>query len=469
MKRSITTLLLLYAASLCHAQNIFVNTYGNSSAEERAFDLVVMDDGSIITFGDRYDLSTFGRTGHLLKVDANGNWEWDRQLAGDNEIYGTAICRLPNGNVLVCGYDHDVPNVDFGLMVSEYDAGNGLPVYQRTHEFGMSTAAVDVIPMADNGAIVLTTYETGSSYRTNMLCRINDSGDTLWTKVIDLYAGNETPGALASVSDGPVITGSVHEGSSDDVFVIKTDMDGIVQWEETHPSSGIEIANGIASIPTGGFYIVGITNAIGIGGLDLLAMKLDATGQHIWSRGFGSDDTDLGYGVDVMPDGGAVFTGSGIAADTATYRDLILIRTDADGDTLWQRNYGGGGSDTGHGVTVDGNHIVAAGRSDVNVTEDVLILRADMNGNALGLAQVPVDMGWAVYPNPFTDRLTIELHGLHHGGNRYTLRDVFGRIVAEGSLAGKTVLRPASPVNGMYILQLMQDDRQHSLILLKTH
>ncbi len=405
--RPATTFFIFLFPLLSFSQNLFVNTFGINSAEERAFDMVVLSDGSIITAGDRYDTDNSQRTGHLLKVDPFGLEEWNRQLLSNQDLYATTICQLPNGNVFVAGYDLDVPDRNFGIMVAQYNASNGLPVFQLTHQFDQDAEAKDVVPMPDNGAIVLSTFETPST-NTILLVRFNADGDTVWTKLVNPYLGNEDPRELAMLSDGLIITGSVHSGSNDNVFIIKTDINGNLLWEEEHPSGAIAFGEGIAEIPTGGFYIAGITNAIGNGGLDVLAMKVDASGQLLWAKGFGRSGNELGYDVDVMPDGGAIFTGSAFKADTSNFRDLVLIRTDTDGDTLWTRFFGGHGSETGYEVKVDDQQIVVCGKGDVDNSEDVIVARVDFNGNtAVGINELENTSAWNVFPNPFTDHITL--------------------------------------------------------------
>ena len=99
--RLATTFFIFLFPLLSFSQNLFVNTFGINSAEERAFDMVVLSDGSVITVGDRYDTDNSQRTGHLLKVDPFGFEEWNRQLLSNQDLYATTICQLPNGNVFV--------------------------------------------------------------------------------------------------------------------------------------------------------------------------------------------------------------------------------------------------------------------------------------------------------------------------------------------------------------------------------
>ena len=459
--------ILVLISSIAQAQSLFFNTYGTNQAEERAFDMVVMDDGSIITIGDRHETSTGERSGHLLKVDADGNEQWNRQLTSNSFLYGTTICQLPNGNVFIAGYDYDVPNRNYGIVVAEYNESNGLPVYQSTYELAQDAQGRDVVPMPDNGAMVLASYETVSA-TTNLLVRFDSSGDTVWTKLVNPYAGSEEPRELALLSDGLMIVGSVHSGSTDNVFIVKTDMDGNILWEEEYPSSGLEFGESIVEIPSGGFYIAGTTNAIGNGGLDLLAMKVDATGQLLWAKGFGRGGNELGYDVDVMPDGGAIFTGSIYKADTSNFRDLGLIRTDSAGDTLWTRYFGDVYKESGHEVKVDGDHIVACGKGDLNNSENVIILRADFNGNAVGINEHASDYGFVVYPNPFVESITVQLNANDTRPFPIQVSDMMGKILWSGSMQNGAMIDLNWLPPGTYFLSAFHEDRPLTVKLLKA-
>ncbi len=71
----------------------------------------------------------------------------------------------------------------------------------------------------------------------------------------------------------------------------------------------------------------------------ILAIPLTSYG---WTRTYGGPDTDVGYWVEQTQDGGYVMTGElakPLHNDTVSY--VWLIKTDAEGDTLWTRTYGG--------------------------------------------------------------------------------------------------------------------------------
>lgn len=460
------TLFLFLFPLICHSQSLFFNTYGTAAAEERAFDMVILDDGSVITAGDRYETASFERTGYLLKVNADGTEEWNRQLTSNAELYGTTICQLPNGNVFVAGYDYDVPNRTYGIVVAEYNESNGLPVYQRTQEFAQDAEAKDVIPMPDNGAIVLSTFEN-SSTKTNMLVRFTATGDTVWTKLVDPFSGDESPREMVLLSDGIVITGSIHSGSTDNVFVVKTNLDGNILWQEEYPSSGIEFGESITEIPSGGFYIAGTSNAIGSGGLDLLAMKIDASGQFVWATDFGRNGTELGFDIATMPDGGAVLTGSAYKTETSGFRDLALIRIDPNGDELWTSYFGNVRGETGHEVQVDGNQIVVCGKADVDNSEDIIVLRADFNGNAnVGINNLENSIAWSIYPNPFSEQITIRLNESVTEPIEIRIMDMTGRLVFNSTVNQTTTLDLRSIKSGIYFVSLIGENASTSTMKL---
>ncbi len=468
--RFIPTFFLFLFPLFSQSQSLFFNTYGTTEAEERAFDMVILSDGSVITSGDRYESATLKRTGYLLKVDANGNEEWNRQLTSNQELYGTTICQLPNGNVFIAGYDYDVPNRTFGIVVAEYNETNGLPVYQLTHEFAQDTKPSDCIPTSDNGAIVLSTFET-SSTKTILLVKFDSNGDTVWTKLVDPFPGKEDPREMALVSDGIMITGSVHSGSTDNVFVVKTDMDGNIQWQEEYTSSGLEFGESIAEIPSEGFYIGGTSNAIGSGGLDLLAMKVDLLGQFIWAKDFGRNGSELGFDIATMPDGGAALTGSAYKADSSNLRDLVLIRLDADGDSLWTRYFGNVRSETGHEVQIHNDQIIVCGKADVDDTEDVAILRTDFNGNtSVGINEAKNPISWNIYPNPFANQLTVQLKEQPTEPIILRITDFAGRLIIETSLKSTLTIDLQTLPTGVYFASCFSSSyASRSFKLVKGH
>ena len=133
----------------------------------------------------------------------------------------------------------------------------------------------------------------------------------------------------------------------------------------------------------GGFAATGYTELNGAKG-EVLLVKLDATGNIQWSKTYGTDSVDAGAALQQMPDGGFAIAGYtyGSPNDVA-YDDGLLIRTNANGNLLWSKAFGGNDYDEFAALTLQDSMLVASGNTSSFGTglEAGLITRTDASGN----------------------------------------------------------------------------------------
>ena len=157
-------------------------------------------------------------------------------------------------------------------------------------------------------------------------------------------------------SDGMVV--GFHGGVAYDLWVLKLDGSGAIEWQRCLGSSEAETPGSITSTLDGGYILVGGAGTVSgdvsesLGNGDIWLVRLTAEGDILWDRAFGGTDFDYGVEVTALADGtfmvlGTVFSMDLDASDNHGASDLWLGRVDANGTLLQSRCYGGSGIDTG--------------------------------------------------------------------------------------------------------------------------
>ncbi len=176
----------------------------------------------------------------------------------------------------------------------------------------------------------------------------------------NVYAVGFTRGAY----DGHVLQGT------HDIVVIKYDANGNrLLTQQLGGSTGEDMGEGIAVDALGNVYITGWTEGdmggVNQGWEDLVVVKLDAAFEVVWTKQFGTIESDgrnyadRGYDVAVDPAGNIYVIGSSMGdiagpnAGSYPYYDAVIYKLDPDGNVVWSKQWGTSGSDFGMSIVVD--------------------------------------------------------------------------------------------------------------------
>ena len=119
-----------------------------------------------------------------------------------------------------------------------------------------------------------------------------------------------------------------------DVYLVRLDGEGRVLWERTYGTAEeYEWGASLVEEPDGGFVVAGVTGPAGY------LFRVDAAGELLWERTFMGAGVTLFYSVDRLPGGGYVV--GGVTDVAGRNLDLLLLVTDENGNALWQRTFGG--------------------------------------------------------------------------------------------------------------------------------
>ncbi len=187
---------------------------------------------------------------------------------------------------------------------------------------------------------------------------------------------------------GYVITGYTYSfgAGSMDAYVLRTDAYGSEIWWQTFGGPERDRGDSVQETQDGGYIVTGYTESSGAGGFDLWLIKLDANGAAVWSRTFGDIGNQHGRYITETSDGGFIVTGSN-SPQGATGPYLWLLKTDPEGNEIWDHLWGVGDFDyasEGGCVqqTLDGGYIATGFTTPIDRDQyDLILLKTDADGN----------------------------------------------------------------------------------------
>jgi hypothetical protein len=272
------------------------------------------------------------------------------------------------------------------FLVSTAIADPGDTLWTRTYGGSIMELCFEVQQTSDGGYVAVGfTYSFGAGNGDVWLVKTDANGDTLWTRTYGT-SGDESGNSVRQTTDGGYIVAGFTGGFVDyDVYLVKTDANGDTLWTRTYGGSGGEDAESVQQTTDGGYIIAGSTDSFGAGRLDFYLVKTDANGDTLWTRAYGGDDWDIARSVQQTSDGGYVITGDTESFGGGDDRDVYLVKTDSSGDTLWTRVYGGVSRDVGESVqqTTDGGYMITGNTYTPETDEDFWLLKTDANGDTL--------------------------------------------------------------------------------------
>jgi len=286
------------------------------------------------------------------------SWEWVKTFGGSEDDWGYSVQQTSDGGFILVGYTASFGAGDVWLIKTD---ANGNKLWDRTFGGRGPDWGWSVQQTRDGGFILVGSTESfGAGEGDVWLIKTDASGNIEWDRTFG--GSNRDKGySVQQTSDGGFIlvgtTASFGAGGAD-VWLIKTDADGNKLWEKTFGGSGWDEGSSVQQTSDGGFILVG-TRSFGAGWGDVWLIKTDAKGNKQWDRTFGGSNVDSGWSVQQTSDGGFIIVGT-TASFGARWGDVWLIKTDAKGNKQWDRTFGGSSWDWGYSVqqTSDGGFIV---------------------------------------------------------------------------------------------------------------
>jgi len=423
-------------ASPVLAQTSWWRTYGGTSGDE-GWSVQQTADGGYIIAGLTQSFGAGSYDVYLIKTNASGDTLWTRTYGGTNEDFGLSVQQTSDSGYIIAGYTRSFgAGLDDVYLIKTNASGDNL--WTRTYGGINDDEGWSVQQTSDSGYIVAGwTMSFGAGEADVYLIKSNASGDTQWTRTYGGFSDDEGYSVQQTSDDGYVIAGETYSFGAGyrDVYLIKTSASGDTLWTRTYGGTNGDGGYSVQQTADGGYIVAGYTESFGAGNEDVYLVRTNASGDTLWTRTYGGTDIDYGNSVQQTSDGGYIIAGEtwSFGAGTPDSANVYLIRTNASGDTLWTRTCGGTGSDWGYSVqqTSDSGYIIAGSTTSFGAGgSDVYLIKTDANGNVAVEEPSTLQLAnsrtaFRVQPNPFSTSAAVP----GHDTERFILSDVSGREV----------------------------------------
>ncbi len=327
----------------------------------------------------------------LIKIDTTGNKVWDKTFGGGGDDWANAVQQTSDGGYILAGvtFSFGAGSADAWLIKTD---ANGNKVWDKAFGGSNIDVAYSVQQTSDGGYILAGwTNSFGVGGNDDWMIKTDANGNKVWDKT---FGGSSSEGiySVQQTSDGGYIlaglTTSFGAGYAD-AWLIKTDANGNKVWDKTFGGSGNDQAFAVQQTSDSGYILVGLTTSFGDVNGDVWLIKADANGNKVWDKTFGGSESDSapeGSAVQQTSDGGYILAGNTMSFGAGGC-DAWLIKTDANGNKVWDKTFGGSNTDSASAVqqTSDGGYImvgVTYSFVEVNGYADAWLIKTDANGNA---------------------------------------------------------------------------------------
>ncbi|MFH2141308.1 MAG: T9SS type A sorting domain-containing protein [Bacteroidota bacterium] len=524
MIKLLTICLLILTIQVMQAQTTlsWQHSYGGSD-HEYAWKTISTTDGgyAFVGFSDSNDGDLLSENNGgtdlwVAKINSLGVVQWSKLFGGTLDEEGYDILQTADGGFMVAGYTgssdgdvtghHGTSNDDLWVLklnssgVIEWnqcyggtdDDDAGSIVQTTSGDFYIAGSA-----FSDDGDV---SGNHSSSYSDFWVIKINSTGTLLNQKCVGGTDYDEGIRMILTSDGGCLLAGRTSSSDGDaigyhggsDMLVAKLNSGFVLEWSNCYGGTETEECNAIVQLADGTYMALGYTSTHNNGDVtghhgsqgsdDFWLVKLTTTGAITWAKCYGGDGDDQADGLTKTSDNGFVMVGltNSTNGDVSGFHnggffdpDIWVCKVNSSGVFQWQRCCGGSGQDEAFNVFEEGTGIFVvtgftySGNYDVTInfgSADGWILK--VTGSASGVEDLNCKNYFIIYPNPVSDKLTIEPEGQNHVLS-FEIISSLGQVVYKGNINNKTTVQTSNFASGVYLMKLKNSNTLDYIKIIK--
>lgn len=421
--------------------------------EDYAYSVKQTSDGGFVLAGKRQRTLSGPTDVWYIKTNSVGDTVWTHIVGGGNSDGVFAISQTSDGGYALSG----LWGIDQGKpLLMKTDPGGTIEwlEYYAQQEFYPSEALDFTAYQQGGGYVLVGRQGTNNNNEDAFILHVDGVGDTVWSKI---YGGQyfDRANSVIETSDGGIAVvgfkGYAYQTSNPDVWLLRLDINGDTLWTRTYGTVvDAEVGKCIRQTMDGGFIITGYKGVFGENNLsDLYLIRTDANGDTLWTKVYDDPIKSLkGYAVRQTADGGFVVCGY-----IDFPEDVFVMKVDASGNQVWQRVFNSPYEARAYDIeiTSDNGYILAGvwSQSATSTSADMFLMRMEPD-QSVGIGDLPNAIPKSIelignYPNPFNPETRIEFSLTESSVIRLEIFDLAGKKV-KTLVNGKRAAGPHSIV-----------------------
>jgi len=285
-----------------------------------------------------------------------------------------------DGGYILCGTSYLNGN---DALFAKLDSLGGIEWIKSFSGLGID-GALFVSQLADSGFIALAHNNLGLNTR-SWLIRLDRYGDSLWTQQYSLGSGSTEPFGMAiSYSGHYAITGNYQTLpplNSYDTFLILTDSNGQILYSDIYITSQGSQGMAVCNSLFGGYFVSG-SKTITSNSSDILLIRTNSIGDTIWTKTYDGSYSEIAFSVNETSDNGCIIGG---AQFNGMAFNMALIKTDSIGGTLWSKTFFDSVETFVRSVAQmpDDGYIIGGNIASTNTMADMYLVRTNSVGDTI--------------------------------------------------------------------------------------
>ncbi|OFY86782.1 MAG: hypothetical protein A3F72_04335 [Bacteroidetes bacterium RIFCSPLOWO2_12_FULL_35_15] len=376
MKKNYLLIFLIFLSLFTNAQVAFHKTYGGLGGDY-ADDIVETTNGDYVSIGQTNSFGAGGWDVYLVKTNRDGVILWTKTFGGVDWDFGQCVRETSDGGYILSGYTQSFGSDVFLIKTDS----NGIFLWSKTYGGVYGEMGASVEETADGGYIITGTARSFGVSDDVYVIKTDNIGSLQWTKTFG-GSGNDFGHSGIQTSDGGYLilgeTMSFGAGGPQDAYLIKLDVNGNKEWSKTYGGSNSEIGWSVLEGNSGEYFLTGSTSSFRGNGSNLVFfIKTDSIGNVLISKVYGSTSGgEMAYSIQKASEG-YVIAGETYGFGNSGY-NMYMIKTDSIGNALWSKSFLG---DAARSVkqTLNGNYILAGSKG---IDGDFFLVKTELSGNS---------------------------------------------------------------------------------------